>query len=181
LTDTYQILLSISIIIQIILFIAFIFLVFKLTGYLKKLIGKTEELKDDIGNFKIRLEPLIDDTLELVKKLNAISGKVEENIDTVKKVTDKVKELTDDIYDFKNKLQKKIEPPINDTINFYNAIIKGVKVFTDKLKSPKEKTPSDNLLFDDKIDYDVEIKEEYNDINKELNEVRKKLEEMKKV
>jgi uncharacterized protein YoxC len=183
LTDTYQILLSISIIIQIILFIAFIILIFKLTDYLKKLIGKTEELKDDISNFKIRLEPLIDDTLELVKKLNTISGKVEENIDTVKKVTDKIKDLTDDIYDFKNRLQKKIEPPINDTINFYNAIIRGVKVFTDKLKAPRESkmSTSDNLLFDDKIDYDVEIKEEYNDINKELNEVRKKLEEMKKV
>jgi uncharacterized protein YoxC len=181
LTDTYQILLSISIIIQIILFIAFIILIFSLTGYLKKLIGKTEELKDDVNNFKVRLEPLIDDTLELVKKLNTISGKVEENIDTVKKVTDRIKDITEDIYDFKNKLQKKIEPPINDTINFYNAIIRGVKVFTEKIKSPREKHPADNMLFDDKIDYDVEIKEEYNDINKELNEVRKKLEEMKRV
>ena len=180
-TDTYQILLSISIIIQIILFIAFIVLVFSLTGYLKKLIGKTEELKDDVNNFKVRLEPLIDDTLELVKKLNAISGKVEENIDTVKKVTERVKDITEDIYEFKNRLQKKIEPPINDTINFYNALIRGIKVFTEKIKSPREKLPSDNMLFDDKIDYDVEIKEEYNDINKELNEVRKKLEEMKRV
>lgn len=180
-TDTYQILLSISIIIQIILFIAFILLIFSLTGYLKKLIGKTEELKDDINNFKVRLEPLIDDTLELVKKLNTISGKVEENIDTVKKVTERIKDITEDIYEFKNKLQRKIEPPINDTINFYNALIRGIKVFTEKIKSPREKLPSDNMLFDDKIDYDVEIKEEYNDINKELNEVRKKLEEMKRV
>ena len=179
--DTYQILLSISVIIQIILFVAFIVLIFSLTGYVKKLIGKTEELKTDLNNFKVRLEPLIDDTLELVKKLNTISGKVEDNIDTVKKVTERVKDLTEDIYEFKNRLQRKIEPPINDTINFYNALIRGIKVFTEKIKSPKGKTPSDNLLFDDKIDYDVEIKEEYNDINKELNEVRKKLEEMKRV
>lgn len=180
-SDTYQILLSISIIIQIILFIAFIVLIFSLSRYVKKLIGKTDELKDDVNNFKIRLEPLIDDTLDLVKKLNVISGKVEENIDTIKKATEKVKDLTEDIYDFKNNLQKKIEPPINDTINFYNALIRGVKAFTDRLKGQKEKQPSDNLLFDDKIDYDVEIREEYNDINKELNEVRKKLEEMKRV
>lgn len=179
--DTYQILLSISIIIQIVLFIAFIVLIFTLSSYVKKLIGKTDELKDDINNFKTRLDPLIDDTLDLVKKLNTISGKVEENIDTVKKATEKVKELTEDIYEFKNKLQRKIEPPINDTINFYYALLKGIKVFTDKIKSPKEKMPEENLLFDDKIDYDVEIKEEYNDINKELNEVRKKLEEMKRV
>lgn len=157
-------------------------LIFSLTGYVKKLIGKTEELKSDLGDFKVRLEPLIDDTLDLVKKLNNISGKVEENIDTVKKVTEKIKVMTEDIYDFKNKLQRKIEPPINDTINFYNALIRGIRVFTEKLKSPREKiSGDDNLLFDDKIDYDVEIKEEYNDINKELNEVRKKLEEMKRV
>ena len=180
-SDTYQILSIVSIIIQIVLFIAFIILIFVLTGHVKKLIGKIEELKDDISSFKVRLEPLIDDTLELVKKLNTISGKVEENIDTVKKVTDRIKDITEDIYDFKNKLQRKIEPPINDTINFYNALIRGIKVFTEKIKSPREKLPSDNMLFDDKIDYDVEIKEEYNDINKELNEVRKKLEEMKRV
>ena len=180
-SDTYQILLSISIIIQIILFIAFIVLIFSLSNYVKKLIGKTDELKTDLNSFKVRLEPLIDDTLELVKKMNTISAKVEDNLETVKKVTERVKDITEDIYEFKNKLQRRIEPPINDTINFYTAIIKGIKVFTDKLKTTKEKTPSDNLLFDDKIDYDVEIKEEYNDINKELNEVRKKLEEMKRV
>jgi uncharacterized protein YoxC len=180
--DTYQILLSISIIIQIILFVAFIILIISLSNYVKKLIGKTDELKVDLNNFKVRLEPLIDDTLELVKKLNTISGKIDDNMENVKKVTERVRVLTDDIYEFKNKLQKKIEPPINDTINFYTAIVKGIKVFTDRLKSPKsERLPSDNLLFDDKIDYDVEIKEEYNDINKELNEVRKKLEEMKRV
>jgi uncharacterized protein YoxC len=181
LTDTYQILLSISIIIQIILFIAFIILIFSLSGYVKKLVGKTEELKNDINIFRVRVEPLIDDSIELVKKLNTISGKVEENIDTVKKVTERIKDITEDIYEFKNKLQRKIEPPINDTINFYTAIIKGIKVFSDRLKTPRDKMPSENMLFDDKIDYDVEIKEEYNDINKELNEVRKKLEEMKRV
>lgn len=181
-SDTYQILVSISIIIQIILFIAFIVLIFSLTGYLKKLIAKTDELKVDLNNFKLRLDPLIDDTLELVKKLNTISGKIDDNMENVKKVTEKVRVLTEDIYEFKNKLQRKIEPPINDTINFYSAIVKGIKVFTDRLKTSRnEKLPSDNLLFDDKIDYDVEIKEEYNDINKELNEVRKKLEEMKRV
>ena len=180
--DTYQILVSISIVIQIILFIAFIVLIFSLTGYLKKLIIKTDELKVDLNNFKLRLDPLIEETLLLVKKLNTISEKIDDNMENVKKVTEKVKILTEDIYEFKNKLQRKIEPPINDTINFYTAIIKGIKVFTDKLKSPRsDKLPSDNLLFDDKIDYDVEIKEEYNDINKELNEVRKKLEEMKRV
>lgn len=180
-SDTYQILLSISIIIQIILFIAFIILIFSLSGYVKKLIGKTDELKEDVNKFKLRLDPLIDDSLELVKKLNTISGKVEENIDTVRKVTERIKDISEDIYEFKNRLQKKIEPPINDTINFYTSLIKGIKVFTEKLKSPREKLPVDNMLFDDKIDYDVEIKEEYNDINKELNEVRKKLEEMKRV
>jgi uncharacterized protein YoxC len=181
LSDTYQILSIVSIVIQIVLFIAFIILIFVLSGYVKKLIGKTDELKTDINDFKIRLDPLIEDTLELVKKLNTISGKVEENMDNVKKVTERVKDITEDIYEFKNRLQKKIEPPINDTINFYTAIIKGIKVFTDKLKNSHEKHPVENLLFDDKFDYDVEIKEEYNDINKELNEVRKKLEEMKRV
>jgi uncharacterized protein YoxC len=170
---------------QIILFIAFIVLIFILSGYVKKLILKTDQLHEDINNFKTKLDPLIDDTIELVKKINNISDKVEDNIDVLRKATDKVKTLVDDVVEFKDKIQNKIEPPINDTIQFYIALVKGIKAFSGKIKNyyPSKKSSNDNLLFDveEKIDYDSEIKEEYNDINKELNEVRKKLEEMKKV
>ncbi len=183
--DTYQILTSISIIIQIILFIAFIILIFLLSGYVKKLITKTDVLHDDISNFKIKLDPLIDDTIELVKKLNNISEKVEDNIDVLRKATDKIKTMADDIVEFKDRIQRQIEPPINDTIVFYTALIKGIRAFSERLKHyyPSKRTTKENILFDEdkKFDYDAEIRGEYDDINKELNEVRKKLEEMKKV
>ena len=182
--DTYQILNSFSVVIQIVLFIAFIILIVLLSGYVKKLVKKTDELHEDINTFKTRLDPLIDDTIELVKKLNNISDKVEDNIDVLRKATDKVKTIADDIVEFKDRIQSKIEPPINDTITFYVALIKGIKAFSNRLKTHyPSKTTKENLLFDDekKYDYDAEIKEEYDDINKELNEVRKKLEEMKKV
>ena len=183
--DTYQILTSISIIIQIILFIAFIILIFLLSGYIKKLIAKTDVLHDDITNFKTKVDPLIEDTIELVKKLNNIAEKVEENIDVLRAAADRIKTLADDIVEFKDKIQRQIEPPINDTIVFYTALIKGIKAFSERLKNyhPTRRTMKENILFEEekKYDYDAEIRGEYDDINKELNEVRKKLEEMKKV
>ena len=171
-------------VIQITLFIAFIILIFILSGYVKKLIMKTDELHNDINSFKTKLDPLIDDTIELVKRLNNISDKIEDNIDVVRKATDKIKTLVDDVVEFKDRIQRKIEPPVNDTITFYVALIKGIKAFSNKLKNYyPAKSSKDNLLFEveKKYDYDSEIKEEYDDINKELNEVRKKLEEMKKI
>jgi len=149
---------------------------------------KVEGLQDDVNKFKITVEPIVDDSRILVKKLNNIFGKVEDNLDVVTNTVEKVRDTVDSIIDIEQRIQRKIEVPLFDSINSVSAIFRGVKVFFERIKSPGRhlisKTPSeipeinneeDEILFDD------EIQEEFNDINKELNEVRKKLEEMKKV
>lgn len=179
-----EILNNVSVIIQIILFLAFIILVVSLIGYVKKLMTKIEDLQNDVNKFKVRLDPLIDDTQELVKKLNRISEKVDDNITIVKTTLEKVRDAAENVIDFKDRIIRTAEPPILDTVKAFSAIVKGVKTFVEKWKSGKEVHSGysdDNLLFDSAPESDFDINKEYDDINKELNEVRKKLEEMKKV
>jgi hypothetical protein len=192
-SSTLEVFNIISVIIQIILFVVGIVLILGLTKYLKGLMTKVEDVQKDLNNFKIKLEPLIDDSLQLVKKLNVISDKVEDNIDVVKTTVLKIKDATDKVIEFEQNLQNKIEIPVLDTINTYTAIVKGVKTFFDKLRTGKKDVPApiavrnkideDDMIFDtgDKTFDNNSIEEEFNDINKELNDVRKKLEEMKKV
>ena len=146
---------------------------------------KVEVLQDDVSKFKVRLEPLIDSTLELVNKLNSISGRVETNINIGKGILEKVKKATDDIVEFKDRIQRKMEPPLMETIGFFSGLVKGIMVFAEKIKDRPSKSYSSssqaNLLFDEKPDNETEFKDDFEDINKELNEVRRKLEEMKKV
>lgn len=177
-----QVLFNISIIIQIILFIAFIILVFVLTGAVKKLMLKVDSLNDEFANFKVKVDPLIEDSKQLVRRLNAISEKVEGNIDSVRETVDKMRGVIDEVIDFKKRLQEKIEVPLKDTIAFYASVVKGVKVFFEKLRegrrTKKEEAP---LLEKPSSDLNEKFQNDFDDINKELNEVRKKLEEMKKV
>lgn len=146
---------------------------------------RIEGLQDDLNKFKMNLQPLIDDSLILVKKLNSISEKVEGNILVGRSVIEKVKEIADNVAGFERRITNRIEMPLMDTINTFAAVIKGIKVFYEKVKSkepdiPRIKSKKDEQR-DDAIYFSDEINEQYNDINKELNEVRKKLEEMKKV
>jgi len=181
-----NILFNISVVIQIIVFIALIALIFSLTKIIKGLTFKVESLQDDFNKFKVKVDPLIDETLVTMKKINSIAQSIDENLDGVKGTVDKVRNTVENITDFVEGLRRKVEPSVYDTVNGYSAIVQGVKVFFEKLKSNSSKTKpyNENLLFEpaetsENEEYDFE--DEFKDINKELNEVRKKLEEMKKV
>jgi uncharacterized protein YoxC len=183
---TLEILNIVSVIIQIVLFITLILVVLSLIKYMKMLMAKVDVLEDDFSKFKVRVDPLIDDTRTLIQKLNKISDKVDDNYKYVTSMIEKVKDTVDDIIDFKDRIIRKAEPPIFDTISAFAAIVKGVKTFSDTMhrNRPVRKSyihEDDNLLFDDNGDAEFELERQYDDINKELNEVRKKLEEMKKV
>jgi len=181
-----EILNIVSVIIQIVLFVALIFVIVSLTKYLKLLMAKVDVLEDDFNKFKTRVDPLIDDSRALIQKINKISDKVDDNFKYVTLTVEKIKDTVEDIVELKERIIRKAEPPIFDTINAFAAIVKGVKTFSDTIKRnrpvrkqyPEE---DDNLLFDNNGDSEFELEKQYDDINKELNEVRKKLEEMKKV
>lgn len=183
-----NILFNISVVIQIIVFVALIALIFSLTKIIKGLTIKVESLQDDFTKFKVKVDPLIDETLVTMKKVNSIAQSIDENLDGVKGTVDKVRNTVENLTDFVEGLRRKVEPSIYDTVNGYSAVVQGVKAFIERLKSTgnkvNRKTYNENLLFEppessDNEEYDFE--DEFKDINKELNEVRKKLEEMKKV
>jgi len=183
---TLEILNIVSVIIQIILFIALVITVVSLTKYVKLLMVKVDGLQDDLNKFKTSVDPLIDDTRAMIQKINKVSEKVDENFIYVTRTLEKLAKATDDVIEFKDKILRKAEPPIFDTLSAFAGIVKGVRVFTDTWKSNRpvrtqKHVEEDNLLFDSNSDSDFELEREYDDINKELNEVRKKLEEMKKV
>ena len=182
---TIEVLNIVSVIIQIILFIVLIIAVFALSSYVKSLMKRVEVLQDDFEKFKVKVDPLIDDTKVLIQKVQSIAEKVDDNVVYITKAVEKVRTAIDDVVDFKDKIVRKAEPPIVDTITAFSAIVKGIKVFSETWKSKRTEKHhikhDDELLFDAGNDSDFELEKEYDDINKELNEVRKKLEEMKKV
>ena len=184
---TTSIFLNISIIIQIIVFVALIYLVVSLTKIIKGLTSKVDSLQSDFDNFKTKVDPAIDETLILLKKVNKVADKIDDNILTIRSAVDKVKDTSSEIMDFALTVKRRVEPSVMNYVSAFNAFSKGAQVFFNRLKSNPERIEAreQNYLFDEHLennnDNTIDFESEFNDINKELNEVRKKLEEMKKV
>jgi uncharacterized protein YoxC len=187
LDTTTSIFLNISIVIQIIVFVALIFLVVSLTKIVKGLTNKVDSLQNDFEKFKTKVDPAIDETLVLLKKVNKVADKIDDNIETIKSAVDKVKDTSSEIMDFALTVKRKAEPSILNYVSAFNAFTKGTQVFFNRLKGNPDRIEAhdENFLFDEHLennsDTTIDFESEFKDINKELNEVRKKLEEMKKV
>lgn len=186
--ETADIFLIISVIIQCILLVVLIIFVFKFIGILKLIKGNIETLVEEVNGLKTKIDPVIAKVTSVIESVETIAGKVDDNIQVLTKVVDKVADVTTEVADFVFHLKSKIEIPTFDVINTYSSLVKGIKVFFEKMKVKKkpDKIFEGNYLFEgtkDKKedDYDIDFDDKFNDINKELNEVRKKLEEMKKV
>src|SRR5690606_32017340 len=99
-------------------------------------------------------------------------------VDNANVIVEKGVDLADDVVRFERKIKASIEPQIFDTLGTYTAIIKGVKVFFDRLKSRSNGSPLVEFKADANANanfYTQDIQDEYDEIDEELNEVRKKL------
>jgi uncharacterized protein YoxC len=162
--------------------------VVKLIKWTKDLDRRVSKLTDEISEIKEEATPMFHSLKRFVDNVNEITDKVEYTIEGANKIlenansiVEKGVEIADDVVNFERKIKGSIEPQVMDTINTYAALVKGVKVFFDKIKN-RNNGHSNNALdldFRAKI-YNEDIQEEYDEIDKELNEVRKKLDEMKK-
>lgn len=184
---TTSILLNISIVIQIIVFIALIYFAVSMIKIIKGLKNKVDSFQIDFDNFKTKVDPAIDETLILLKKVNKVVDKIDVNILTIKGAVDKVKDTSSEIMDFVLTVKRKVEPSVMNYVTSITAFTKGTQAFFSKLKSDNERVElqDENFLFDEHLednnDTPIDYENEFKDINKELNEVRKKLEEMKRV
>ncbi len=167
-------------------------MIVKLTKWVKELDDRIDNLSNELKGIREDTKPLLDTSKVFLDKVNSITdkldgitGKVEGAVDSAKGIVDRGLEIADDVVMFEKKIKGSVEPQVLDTINTYAAIVKGVKVFFDRLKNgrgnhkPSSSNPALDLDFRAKV-YGDEIQEEYDDIDRELNEVRKKLDEMKK-
>ena len=172
-------------------FVTLIIFVLKLIKWAQDLDSKVDKLTGELSELKDETIPLIHSLKDFVDSVNKISDKIDNVVEGAGKIVDNANsivekgvDIADDVVNFERKIKGSIEPSIMDTVNTYVAIVKGVKVFFEKIKDRKN---GHHPLVEFRADADANInvysddlQEEYDEIDKELNEVRKKLDEMKK-
>src|SRR5690606_30483548 len=140
------------------------------------------------NELKTEATPMFQSIKVFVDKANTVADKIDYVADGAGKIVDNANtivekgiDIADDVVDFERRIKRSIEPQIFDTLGTYTAIIKGVKVFFDRLKSRSNGSPFVEFKADANANfYSQDIQDEYDEIDEELNEVRKKLDEMKK-
>jgi uncharacterized protein YoxC len=148
--------------------------------------SKVNDLMGKVNGFQQDMKPVIEKVNNVVDTVQSIAGKVDNNIEVLETAVNKVKDTIDSIVEFEQSIQRRIEPPINDTINTYSAIVKGVMAFVDKFKNFRRSRIEESIYEEPSFveeaarGFENEFQKEYDDINRELNEVREKLEEMRK-
>lgn len=162
-------------IIIIILFIGLIIIVFRLISTIRNISARVEKLTSSVLEIKPKVEKAIEKINGVTDNVNSFVVKINENVQVLTSVVDKFKIMAEGIIEFEQKVQKKIEPPVFDTVNTISALSIGVKTFFDRMKQSKQKK-----LLNEGNDFSEIVSEQLEDINKELEEVNEKLTNMQK-
>jgi uncharacterized protein YoxC len=97
--------------------------------YLNKITKSVKAIQEDIQDLSFQVKPLIASTTNLSEKLNQITDKAMEPIDSAREIVVEVKDRIDQILDFEERMREGIEKPAADLINTLTAISNGVKTF----------------------------------------------------
>lgn len=139
--------------------------------------ARIEKLSFDVKDIKPKVEATIDKINSVSDNVNLLVTKFNNNVDVLSTVVDKIKETADGIIEFEQRIQKKIEPPVMDTVNTIAAVSVGIKTFFDKMAEKKNR----KVLMDEvsltRLD---EFEESLEEANKELDEVNAKLTDLQK-
>jgi uncharacterized protein YoxC len=117
-----------------ILLISAAMLCIALIFYVKRIVKSVEELKSEIKNLNLSLNPLIKSTVDLTKNLNDFSIELKEQLKVTKKIIDDIKMRVEKIIEFEEKIRTGMENYTQPFIANLNALRNGINVFWKKFK-----------------------------------------------
>jgi uncharacterized protein YoxC len=120
---------SVLTVFNIILILAASALCVALILYLNRITKSVKAIQNDIRDLSFQVKPLIASTTNLSEKLNHMTEKAMEPIDTAKEIVVEVRERVDQILEFEERLREGIERPASELISTLTAVSNGVKTF----------------------------------------------------
>ncbi|MFZ1288450.1 MAG: hypothetical protein WAR79_00045 [Melioribacteraceae bacterium] len=97
--------------------------------FFHQIVKSVHLINENIQEFSIKLEPIIESTRELLEKLNPIVNEVESQFKISKSICRDLRERTDKILNLETKIRYGIEDTVIPFLNSFHNIVKGVKSF----------------------------------------------------
>ncbi len=82
-----------------------------------------------------KTETVLTNLESITKKVRSITDNMNDDMNIVKDSLSSLSRAIEDIVNFKDKIQSKVEEPALITVSFFSGIVKGLKVFVEKLKN----------------------------------------------
>lgn len=119
--------------------IAALFSAVALSIFLIILLIKVKEMlisvEKDVKEISSKAIPVFENLEIITSKFKNVAETVDEEVENIKESVKTMRVIADNIVTFERRLQDRVEVPIMEAASFFSAVVRGIKVFTERLRS----------------------------------------------
>jgi uncharacterized protein YoxC len=119
--------------------IAALFSAVALSIYLIVVLVKVREMlgsvQKDFNEISRKAVPVFENLETITSKFKNVAESVDDEVENIKESVKTMRQIADNIVTFERRLQDRVEVPIMEAASFFSAVVRGIKVFTERLRS----------------------------------------------
>lgn len=89
----------------------------------------------ELKNIATHAIPILENTEYITSRMKSVAENIDDQVMTVRDSLASMKQIADNVVELERKVQERIEGPILDGVSFVAAILKGVRTFTQRVRS----------------------------------------------
>jgi len=118
--------------------IAALFSAVVLSIYLIIVLIKVKEtlisIEKDFKEISNKAVPVFENLEFITSKFKNVADSINSEVENIKESVKTMREIADNIVTFERRLQDRVEVPIMEAASFFSAVVRGIKVFTERLR-----------------------------------------------
>jgi uncharacterized protein YoxC len=98
----------------------------------REMLGSIQKDFKEISNKAI---PVFENLETITSKFKNVAETINDEVENIKESVKTMRQITDNIITFERRLQDRVEAPIMEAASFFSAVVRGIKVFTERLRN----------------------------------------------
>lgn len=93
------------------------------------------DLEKEFKELSTRAIPILDNTEYITSRMKSIAESIDDQVLTVRDSIASVRQIADNVVELERRIQERIEGPILESLSFLGALVKGIRTFSERLRS----------------------------------------------
>ncbi len=91
-------------------------------------------VEKDFKEMSSKAIPVFENLEVITAKFRNVAETVDGEVDNIRQSVQTMREIADNIVSFERRLQERVEVPVMEAASFLSAVIRGIKVFSERLR-----------------------------------------------